>query len=272
MAKKNTPRQIEKISADCPHCGFSQLESPYAKSTFCRKCGEHYSIEKLLLKEATSLKGPSLFDKLGKLLARETIREVACLSCGTRQRLSSAAQSSSCPHCGSYMDLRDFKITGPFGRSVQTQGEVIIGSKGDVSSARITCGSAFIEGKLRGYLVCTGTVRIKLQGKVLGSIETQELIIEKRCVAEFVRPLKVQRAEINGKISARIMCDGQVTINKSGCLDGTVYARAMNVEKGGVFSGELFIGQHEPRQADLLAGEGRPASGVADESLNLGST
>ncbi|MDQ3622578.1 MAG: polymer-forming cytoskeletal protein, partial [Verrucomicrobiota bacterium] len=246
MAKKNTPKQIEKISADCPHCGFSQLESPYAKSTFCRRCGEHYSIEKLLLKETTSLKGPSLFDRLGKLLARETVREVACLSCGTRQQLSSAAQSSICPQCGSYMDLRDFKITGPFGRSVQTQGDVVVTSKGDVSSARITCGSAFIEGKLRGALVCTGTLRMKVQGKVLGSIEAQDLIIEKRCAAEFVRPLKVQRVEINGKISARIMCEGQVTINKHGSLDGTVYARAISIEKGGIFSGELFIGQHEP--------------------------
>jgi hypothetical protein len=71
----NVPKQPEKISADCPHCGFSQLESAYAKSTFCRKCGEHFSIEKVLLKEATSLKGPSFFDKISRLISGEKIRE-----------------------------------------------------------------------------------------------------------------------------------------------------------------------------------------------------
>jgi predicted RNA-binding Zn-ribbon protein involved in translation (DUF1610 family) len=145
----NTPKQPEKISADCPHCGFSQLESAHAKSTFCRKCGEHFSIEKLLLKETTSLKGPSLFEKLSKLVKGEKVRQVACFSCGAKQQTSSEAQSTSCPACGSYIDLRDFKIAGSFGRSIQTQGDVIITSTGDVTSGRIGCGSAIVEGKMR---------------------------------------------------------------------------------------------------------------------------
>lgn len=192
---KNTPRQPEKISADCPHCGFSQLESAYAKSTFCRKCGEHYSIEKLLLKETESLKGPSLFDKLSKMLGRETVREVACLSCKHRQQISSAAQSSLCPACGSYIDLRDFKIAGPFGRTIQTQGEVVITSKGDASSTRIVCREALVEGQVRGTLTSTGAVRVKMRGKMLGSIEAHQLIIEKRADVEFIRPLKVNSME-----------------------------------------------------------------------------
>ena len=78
----NTPKASEKISADCPHCGFSQLESAFAKSTFCRKCGQHYSIEKLLAKEVASLKGPSIFDKLSKMVAGEKVRDICCFSCG----------------------------------------------------------------------------------------------------------------------------------------------------------------------------------------------
>ena len=61
MATPNTPKQPEKINADCPHCGFSQLESAYAKSTFCRKCGQHYSIEKLLAREASTSEKADLF-------------------------------------------------------------------------------------------------------------------------------------------------------------------------------------------------------------------
>ncbi len=263
---KNTPKPQEKISADCPHCGFTQLESAFAKTTFCRKCGEHYSIEKLLLKEATSLKGPSFFDKVGKMLARETVREIACLSCSHKQQVSSAAQSSLCPSCGSYIDLRDFKIAGPFGRSIQTQGEVVVTSKGDLSSSRAVCREALVEGQVRGTLCCTGVVRVRLRGKIVGTIEGHHVIIEKKADVEFVRPLKGHTIEINGKTSARIVCDGMVTINKGGILEGTVYAKAINVEKGGVFSGELFIGQQEQAQSELT-GKGRQRGLFGDEGL-----
>ena len=263
---KNTPKQHEKISADCPHCGFTQLESSIAKTTFCRKCGQHYSIEKLLLKEVDSLKGPSFFDKVSKLISRETIREIACLSCDHKQQVSSAAQSSLCPSCGSYIDLRDFKIAGPFGRSIQTQGEIFITSKGDLSSSRAVCREAVVEGQLRGTLSCTGVVRVRLRGKILGTIDGHHVVIEKRSDVEFVRPLKGHAIEINGKVSARIVCEGQVTINKGGVLEGTIYAKAINIETGGVFSGELFIGQQEIAQRELL-GEGRHPGLFGDEGL-----
>ncbi len=251
MASSNIPKQPEKISADCPHCGFSQLESAYAKSTFCRKCGEHFSIEKLLLKEATSLKGPSLFDKFSKLISREKIRDVCCFGCGAKQQVSSEVQSTSCPQCGSYIDLREFKIAGPFGRSIQTQGEVIITSKGDVASSRIACGSAFVEGKLKGTLFCTGIARFRVQGKFVGAIDAEKLVVEKKSDIEFMRPIKVRSAEINGKMSAVILCEGCLTINKGGSLQGTVHAKSITIEKGGIFSGELFIGEPDAAHPDF---------------------
>ncbi len=236
-------QQPEKISADCPHCGFSQLESAYAKSTFCRQCREHFSIEKLLAKEVGSLKAPSFFDKIGKAFSRETNREVNCFSCRAPQTVSAAAESTSCPKCGSYIDLRDFKITGPFGRGIQTQGEVTITSKGDVTSQRILCGSAWIEGKMRSQMVCTGTVHVKIQGKLLGSVHAHNIVVEKKSELELTKPFRVEGIEINGKLNGEIYCDGRVTINKHGVLNGTVHARAIVVEKGGIFFGELHIGQ-----------------------------
>jgi len=252
VANENKPKQAEKISADCPHCGFTQLESAYAKSTFCRKCGQHYSIEKLLAKEATSLKGPGFFEKLTKLVTRETFRDVSCFACGHKQNVSSAAHSTLCPHCGSYIDLRDFKIAGPFGRSVQTQGEVHITNKGDCSAARVACSVAYVEGKLRGTLVATTDVFLRSREKILGAIEAQRLIVEKRCNCELVRPIKVQTAEIAGHISARLYCDGPVKILKGGSLEGSLHARSIVVEKGGIFSGELSIGQNATQEAEKM--------------------
>jgi len=270
VATPNTPKQPEKISADCPHCGFSQLESAYAKSTFCRKCGQHYSIEKLLAREATSLKTPSILDKISKLVSGEKIRDICCFSCGNRQRVSTSAQSSICPQCGSYIDLRDFRISGAFGRSIQTQGEVYVAAKGEITSAKVACGSAYLEGKLRGNLSCTGTVSVKVHGKLFGSVETYHLVVLKRADVEFVRPIKVHSVEIHGKISARIMCETCVTITKGGALEGVVYAKAINIERGGIFSGELFIGQQELTQPDLLdAGDDHPGL-FGNETLGLG--
>lgn len=237
----NTPKNTEKVSADCPHCGFSQLESAFAKSTFCRKCGQHYSIEKLLAKEVASLKGPSLFAKLSKMVAGEKIRDICCFSCGQRQQVSSSAQSSLCPQCSSYIDLSDFKITGPFGRSIQTQGEVVLSAKADVTSAKIACGAAVIEGKLRGVLVCTGEARFKIQGQFAGDIDAHKLVIDKKANVEFVRVVKARAVEIHGKIAARIECEGCVTIASGGALEGSVQARAITIEKGGIFSGDLSI-------------------------------
>jgi len=265
VANENKPRQAEKISADCPHCGFTQLESAYAKSTFCRKCGQHYSIEKLLAKEAVSLKGPGFFEKLTKLVTRETYRDVACFSCAHKQTVSSAAQSSLCPQCGSYIDLRDFKIGGPFGRSIQTQGEVHILSKGECSAAKVACNSAYIEGRLRGTLFATHEVRVRTREKIFGTIETRLLIVEKKCECECLRPLKVQSAEISGHISARLFCDGQVKILKGGVLEGTLYAKSIVVEKGGIFSGELFIGQNAARDSE----KAEQTSFLGDEGLEF---
>ncbi len=258
-------QQPEKISADCPHCGFSQLESAYAKSTICRRCSQPFSIEKLLAKEVSSLKAPSFFDKLGKMISRETVREIRCFSCDAVQEVSSAAESSLCPKCGSYIDLRDFKITGPFGRSIQTQGEVIISNKGDATSQRILCGRAYIEGKMRGQLMCTDTVSLRTEGRLMGSIESDKIVVERKCDAELVRPVKVRTAEINGTVRGDFLVEGRITINKHGNLTGTVYARSIVIEKGGVFYGELHIGEPPQGIASLDEPEAPPAPEEEEE-------
>jgi cytoskeletal protein CcmA (bactofilin family) len=213
------------------------------------------------------VRGPSIFDKISKFVSGEKVRKIRCFSCDHRQEVSSSAHSSLCPSCGSYIDLRDLKIAGPFGRSIQTQGEIHVTSKGELTSARAACGTAILEGKLRGTLVCNGQVRVKTHGKILGGIETHELVIEKRCDAEFVRPLKAHSVEINGKVSARIVCETAVTINKGGYLEGTVYARSISVEKGGMFSGELFIGQGEGSGARAPGAVAKQQGLFGDEGL-----
>jgi cytoskeletal protein CcmA (bactofilin family) len=65
------------------------------------------------------------------------------------------------------------------------------------------------------------------------------------------------------------MCEGCVTIAKGGSLEGVVYAKAINVDKGGIFSGELFIGQQEMTQPDLLTPDEDRRGFFGDDSLEF---
>lgn len=248
-AAKSTP---QKVSVQCPHCAKTQLESAYAKSTCCRKCSRYFDIGKQPEQDATR-ESPvgAFFKKLSKLVSGETSRSIRCFDCGHSQVVSISAKSSLCPNCGAYIDLRDFKISTSFSRAIQTQGSVIVTSRGDLASNRIYCGRAVIEGKLQGNLSCTGTTRIKAKGRLFGGIESAHLIISKGSDVECMRPVKVEKVDVHGKMSARIIAE-TVTISKSGCLDGTVYAKAIRVEKGGKFHGELVIGKRELTQQELL--------------------
>jgi cytoskeletal protein CcmA (bactofilin family) len=235
------------------------LESVFAKSTICRACGRHFEIGKTHdgraqgtseepAEEATGL---SVFNKLGRMMRRESIRNIKCHACGAGQRISSLAKSSLCPHCGGYIDLRDFKITTSFSRNIQTQGNVYVTKRGNLSSAKVLCGSADIRGKLNGTLQCSGEARFRMHGRLIAQLDCNEVVIEKRSDIEFVRPMKAVTLRVFGKVSAFVNAD-TVVIGKNGSLEGTIHAKAINVEKGGIFSGELFIGQQEMVQGDLL--------------------
>lgn len=261
MARPSS-RTAGKITAECPHCRRVQLESAFAKSTICRHCARHFDLEPKR-DEAAAEAGAqsSIFARFNKLLSREHVRSIRCYQCRAGQQVSSSAKSSICPQCGGYIDLRDFKISSSFSRSLQTQGSIHITARGEATSTKIICGAADIEGKLRGHLLCTGPTRVKMKGKLYGGIDTQHLLVEKGSDVEFVRPIKAATAEIRGKISARIVCEGVIAISSSGELEGIVYAKSITVDKGGIFHGELYIGRRELEQPELLA---PPAPAQAD--------
>ena len=209
-------------------------------------------------------KDASFFGRLARFIRQEKIRTIHCFDCKGQQQVSSFAKSSFCPHCGGYIDLRDFKITGNFSRSIQTQGLIVIGPKADVASSKIGCGGAVIRGKLGGNLVCTGVARFKTKNRIVGGIAVQHLIIEKRSDIEFARTIKAGVVEIHGKMSARITADC-VKISKTGILEGTVYAKSISVDKGGIFHGELVIGRKEMSQQELI-----PSASPSGDLFELG--
>jgi len=249
-----------RIEVRCPHCGNIQLESELAKSTYCRKCSGYIKLGKGQRSSGPQevVKQPSVLQKLESFLGVQRTVIAHCFECTGKREIPKSATSTICPQCGAYIDIQDYRIIGNFSRSIRTRGSVIITNRGDLSSNRVICESAEIQGVMRGSLICNGKIHIKIKGKLTGSIQAKAVYIDKKCEAEFVRPIRAEKVEIEGTISARIISTGTVIIQKTGRFTGALFGRGFTVEKGGEFFGELSIGNVELMQGELLETPKRP--------------
>src|ERR1700730_18017373 len=101
------------------------MEYAAAKSTMCRQCGRHFAPHlpkpglKLQAKEDDAVTHEATgFRKLDGLWGRQRSRLVACFECKRKHEVSEAATSTNCPGCSAHIDLRDYKITTRFSRSI----------------------------------------------------------------------------------------------------------------------------------------------------------
>lgn len=250
------------------------MEYAAAKSTMCRQCGAHFvpSTAKVEVRlrpkdepvQATA--APSRFRKLEGFWTKHHSSIIECFDCRATQEISSAATSTICPKCSKHMDLRDYKITTSFSRSIRTHGQVHLTAKGDLNSSNVICRSALIEGKLRGNLHCFGTATINFTGKIAGRLTAEHVLVERKSVVQFFRRVRVKSIEIRGRMTGEILAEGAVVIHRNAMLDGNVTAKSISVEKGGIFCGQLIIGNAGLTQAELLPEE-KPAVTLAPEEI-----
>jgi cytoskeletal protein CcmA (bactofilin family)/ribosomal protein S27E len=265
-----------KVSAECPHCGFKQMEYAAAKSSMCRQCGRSFTpfVPKPALKLRTTEEAPapetssSIFGKLEDFWKRQTSCVVECFECKRKQQVSGAATSTICPSCSAHIDLRDYKITSGFSRSIRTRGNVHLSGKGDLASSSVECQSALIEGRLRGNLHCD-TATINYSGKIPGRISGRHVVVERKADIHCFRTVRAEHIEIKGRMSGEIIAQS-VTVHRKGSLEGDVTARAISVDRGGMFSGQLAIGQVVLAQGELL-GEQKPTAARPTDSSFQGA-
>jgi cytoskeletal protein CcmA (bactofilin family) len=263
-----------KVSVECPHCGFGQTEYTAAKSSICRQCGRYFSpfapetgLKLRVKEEAAAPQDSSIRQKFEVFWKRQRSCVVECFECERTHEVSGAAMSTICPGCSAHIDLRDYKITGGFSRTIRTRGDVHLTAKGDLSSNSVVCRSALIEGKLRGNLHCDGTATINFSGRIPGRLTAKHVIVERRADVDCFRRMRVSSIEIRGKMSGEIIAQTIVTVHKKGSLEGSVTAKAITVEKGGIFSGQLVIGQAALTQGELLP-ERKPAANAAKSDIS----
>ena len=254
----NNPSLV-KVSAECPHCGFKQREYAAAKSSICRQCGRSFSpftpkpgLKVRAREEAPPPETSSILGRFEDFWKRQRSSVIECFECKRKQQVSGAATSTICPACSTHIDLRDYKITSGFSRSIRTRGDVHLTSKGDLASSSIVCRSALVEGRLRGNLHCDDTATINFSGKIAGRISARHVIVERKAHIHCFRRVRAGSVEIRGTMSGEITAQTIVTVHKKGSLEGDVMARAITVEKGGMFSGQLVIGEVSITQGELL--------------------
>src|SRR4051812_24234465 len=248
------------------------MEYAAAKSTMCRQCGSHFvpaapkqevrlrPKEERVEAAAPASSDSSLRQKFEGLWNKHHSSEIECFECKAKHEVSSAATSSFCPKCSTHVDLRNYKITTSFSRSIKTQGEIHVTSKGDLSSTTVTCRTALIEGKMRGNMNCVGTATINYVGKIPGRLIAQNVVIDRKSDVHFFRRIQVKTIEIRGRMTGEIVAEGAVVIHRNALLDGNVTAKSISVEKGGIFMGQLIIGTSGLAQAELLPEPTAPAA------------
>jgi cytoskeletal protein CcmA (bactofilin family) len=247
-----------------------------AKSTMCRQCGRSFApsapkpVAAVRTKDAAAApiveEQPTGLRKLEGLWGRQRSRVVSCFECKRKHEVSEAATSTNCPGCSAHIDLRDYKITTPFSRSIRTRGDIHLTVKGDLSSTSVICRSAIIEGKLRGNLQCEESATIDFSGKIPGRLTANYVSVERKADVQCYRRVRVGSIDIKGRMSGEIIATGAVNIHKTGVLDGNVTAKSLTIDKGGIFSGGLVIGQADLHQAELLP-ENQTAAEPAKEKL-----
>ena len=254
------------------------MEYVAAKSTMCRQCGGSFApstpkvpIVRLRGKDepAPVAEDASIrhkFDSLwGSGRHRSTV--VECFECKRKHDVSGQAASTNCPGCSAHIDLRDYKITTSFSRSIRTRGDLHVTPKGDLSSTSVICNDALIEGRFRGNLECSGSATVNFSGKIPGRLTAKFVTIERKSVVQCFRRVRVGSIDIKGHVTAEIIADGLVNIHKHASLDGAVTAKAITVEKGGMFTGQLVIGQAELRQAELIPAQKTAGADPKDVDL-----
>ncbi len=192
-------------------------------------------------KESFTPPKPSLLRRL--LFRQKPPRDVTCFSCGHTHKAVAEAQSSQCPRCSAYISLRDYLITEPWNRRIQTRGDVLIEKTGVVSGITIQCHNLTVLGELAGSVDCSGDLIIRSHGKILGKVSCRQLRVERGAKVEFLNPVNAVSAYIDGNVRGQISCTGSITLEKRAHLQGLVKTASLVIKEGAKHTGAIEMVQ-----------------------------
>ena len=168
-------------------------------------------------------------------------KTVSCYHCHQPFEITSLAQSSHCPKCGGHISLRDYEVDHARRRRIQTRGDVLILKQGSIIGVNVQCHNLTVLGKLEATVECSGVLRIRSHGKIIGSVHCGELRVERGAMVEFQGDVHARSAYIDGKLRAQLTCDGTITLEKRAHLQGLARAGALVVKEGAKHTGLMEV-------------------------------
>jgi len=73
------------------------------------------------------------------------------------------------------------RVDGFFNGGIVTQGDIIVGENGDVEG-KLKARNIIIAGTSKANLICEAKLHIKSNGKVIGDVEVDSIVIEEKAV------------------------------------------------------------------------------------------
>lgn len=257
-----------RIELVCPKCDSHQWEPAMVISTVCRSCGFHMDIKdgkpvlspmhvtKLVTPGNSPIQHASTGgahdepiqikrDRVGffrKIFQGEPAKRlVDCFHCGKIFEVVRDAQSSQCLKCGGYISLKDFEVNNEWRRGIQTRGNVVILKSGTIIGVHVQCHDLTVFGKLAASVECSGILRIRSHGKIIGNMKCRELRVERGAKVEFQGEISAEHAFIDGNVKAQLTCTGTITLQKKSHLQGLARAGGIIVKAGAKHSGMMEI-------------------------------
>lgn len=260
-------RLIELI---CPECQHRQEEPSLVVSTLCRSCGNHMNIQdgraverpkaatrlssasrpplehastggRDAAKKAVAPRGSErglfrrLFQKIGE------VKRISCYHCNFGFDVSAEAQSTQCKKCGGHISLRDYVIKQAWRRRIQTRGNVIVQKAGSIIGVKVQCHDLTVLGKLAAAVDCSGVLRIRSHGKIIGNVNCRELRVERGAEVEFQGDVHAENAYLDGNVRAKLTCTGKITLAKKAHLQGLARAGGLIFKAGARHTGQMEV-------------------------------
>lgn len=168
-------------------------------------------------------------------------RTTTCFDCGMVLRFSDEAKAVTCSRCSAQISLENLDIRDHWREPIKIRGDLTIHRKASVSAMEIACDTLRVYGMITGKIDCHGDAFFRSSGKVVGSVSCRHLFVHKTSELIFIPGIRAETAEIHGRITGDLICEGTVRITKTGVVMGDCTAPAVQLDSGGILSGQMRI-------------------------------
>ncbi|PTX97613.1 hypothetical protein DB346_21735 [Verrucomicrobia bacterium LW23] len=179
-------------------------------------------------------------------------RVLKCPACEWSCRVVSSAMSSQCENCGTYLDLRNYRIVGANGDPIFTFGSVEFASTAQYRSWEVVADQIFVAGRVHSGLRAFTSIELQERGSVRGCQRAPLIRVAERADVVAVR-IEADTLDVQGVLRAdTIVLTGTLKVHPGAAVVAReIICGGLDVARGAALQGKLTT-QLPAREADML--------------------